>query len=166
MYVSGPDDKSQIIHDSIDKKLENSSNIVHSIPTARPLEGESASGIGSEIDKNVQPVHLRDISQTILREKVGSQPNSSKLQSDELTRMEEASTRQVEELEQIREGIQELVALMKPTGRGTQLSGYSDQMAGSTRDPRRPMHSATFAKMKYGKPGGNANGSIINNGEV
>ena len=165
-FYINPDDKTQTIHDSIDKKLENSSNIIHSVPTVRPLEGEPASGIGSEIDKNVQPVHLRDISQTILREKVGSQPSSGRLQSDELTRMEEASVRQVEELEQIRDGILELVALMKPTGRGAQLSGYSDQLAGSTKDPRRPMHSATFGKMKYGKPGGNANSSIINNGEV
>jgi hypothetical protein len=151
----------------MNKKLEENSNIMHSIPMVKPLETESASGLGTpDATSNVQPVHLRDISQTILRDKVSSQPTSGKLQSDELTRMEEASNRQVSELEQIREGINELVALMKPTGKGSQMSGYSDQISGSTKDPRRPMHSATFAKMKYGKPGGNANNSIINNGEV
>ena len=147
---------------SIDEGLSNLTvQQQHAIPTVRPLDMEEP-----EAGANVQPVHLRDISQTILRDKAANQPATGKLQSDELTRMEEASIRQVEELEQIKEGIHEMVALMKPTGRGSQASGYSDQIAGSTRDPRRPMHSATFGKMKYGKPGGNANSSVINNGEV
>ncbi|MFN9978761.1 MAG: hypothetical protein ACK53Y_02545, partial [bacterium] len=64
----------------------------------------------------MEPVHLRDITGTILRDRAGT--GSNKLQSDELSRMEESAYKQVEELEQIRQGIQELVSLMKPKGGG------------------------------------------------
>ena len=73
--------------------------------------------------------------------------------------MEETSYRQVEELEQIKQGINELVSLMKPKGGG--VAGPSNQVAGSTRDPRRPMNSATFGKMKFGYISGTANKDVI-----
>ena len=126
----------------------------HAIPAVRPGEGTPAA--------NVEPVHLRDITGTILRDRAGSGGN--KMQSDELSRMEEASYRQVSELEQIRQGIQELVSLMKPKGG---IVGNSDSTGpGSTKDPRRPMHAARFGKMKFGGAGGMANRSVVNNGEV
>lgn len=127
----------------------------HAIPAARPDQGTPAAG--------VEPVHLRDITGTILRDKAGSGGN--KLHSDELSRMEEASNRQVSELEQIRQGIQELVSLMKPKGGGL-VGGSGDAGPGNTKDPRRPMHAARFGKMKFGVPGGMANRSVVNNGEV
>jgi phage-related protein len=124
----------------------------HAIPVLKP-EAESVN--------DVQPIHLRDITDSILRERAGS--GGSKLQSDELSRMEEASYRQVEELEQIREGIREMVSLLKP--RGSSTIGDGAGTAGRTRDPKRPLHAANFGKMKYGKVGGNANRSLVNNGE-
>jgi len=110
----------------------------------------------------VEPVHLQDITGSILREKAGS--GGSKLQSDELSRMEETAYKQVEELEQIREGINELVSLMRP--RGSVIGSSGENGPGKTKDPRRPLHAVRFGKMKYGGVGGLANRSFVNNGEV
>jgi hypothetical protein len=143
---------------------------IHSIPTVHTMPGDAttattpigASPISSSATAEVEPVHLRDITGTILRERAGATGN--RLQSDELSRMEEASNRQVSELEQIRQGIQELVSLMKP--RGGTVGDSGDAGRGNTKDPRRPMHAARFGKMKFGVPGGLANRSIVNTGEV
>lgn len=144
---------------------------MHAIPMVRPLPGDATTAttpVGASLapadgPPSVEPVHLRDITGTILRDRAGA--GSNKLQSDELSRMEESAYKQVEELEQIRQGIQELVSLMKPKGGG--LAGSSDPMGpGHTKDPRRPMHAARFGKMKFGVPGGLANRSVVNTGEV
>jgi hypothetical protein len=111
---------------------------------------------------DVEPVHLRDITGSILRERAGS--GGSKLQSDELTRMEETAYKQVEELEQIRQGINELVSLMRP--KGSVVGSAGEAAPGHTKDPRRPLHAVRFGKMKYGKVGGLANRGFVNNGEV
>ena len=128
----------------------------HAVPIAKPSEGAD---VGS-----VQPVHMKDITGSILRDKAGTS-GRGKIQSDELSRIEEASLRQVNELEQIKEGISEMVALLKPKGTGV-VGGTGDMGPGRTKDPRRPLHAAQFGKMKYGKAGGNANRTLINNGEV
>ena len=128
----------------------------HAVPIAKPSE---SADVGS-----VQPVHMKDITGSILRDKAGTS-GRGKIQSDELSRIEEASLRQVDELEQIKEGISEMVALLKPKGTGV-VGGTGDMGPGRTKDPRRPLHSAQFGKMKYGKAGGNANRSLVNNGEV
>jgi hypothetical protein len=127
----------------------------HAVPFARPNQGGEVG--------DVQPVHLRDISDSILRDRAGSS-GTGKVQSDELSRIEEASFRQVEELEQIKQGITEMVSLLKPKGSGM-VGGSGETGSGNTRDPRRPLHAAKFGKMKYGKVGGNANRSLVNNGE-
>lgn len=130
----------------------------HAVPALK--EDEVSTGVGA-----VQPVHLRDITESILRDKTSAQAGTNKLQSDELARIEQASDQQVTELEQIKEGIREMVSLLKP--KGNSIAGDSDGIEGArTRDPRRPLHAAQFGKMKYGKPGGNANRALINNGEV
>ena len=146
------------LNTSIATKLETGG--VHSIPAVRPsgMDGDVSTTKDVSV-ANVQPLHLRDISQTILREKAGANSGGGKLQSDELTRMEDASHKQVDELEQIREGILELVALMKPRG-GSSLAADSNQVAGSTRDSRRPMGSAIYGKMRNGNPVSNANRSV------
>jgi len=128
----------------------------HAVPIAKPSEGAD---VGS-----VQPVHMKDITGSILRDKAGTS-GRGKIQSDELSKIEEASLRQVDELEQIKQGISEMVALLKPKGTGV-VGGTGDMGPGRTKDPRRPLHAAQFGKMKYGKAGGNANRSLINNGEV
>ena len=128
----------------------------HAVPIAKPSE---SADVGS-----VQPVHMKDITGSILRDKAGIS-GRGKIQSDELSKIEEASLRQVDELEQIKEGISEMVALLKPKGNGV-VGGTGDMGPGRTKDPRRPLHSAQFGKMKYGKAGGNANRSLVNNGEV
>jgi len=126
----------------------------HAVPAARPSQGED---VGS-----VQPVHLRDITGSVLRDRAGTS-GTGRVQSDELSRIEQASFRQVEELEQIRQGISDMVALLKP--KGGSVGGSDETGAGGTKDPRRPLHAARFGKMKYGKVGGNANRSLVNNGE-
>ena len=141
---------------------------INSVPTSMSVSSDSttATAVGPSGDSGVaqvEPVHLRDISGTILRDRAGTGGN--KLQSDELSRIEEVSYRQVDELEQIKAGIYELVSLMKP--KGSSVGGYTDEMAlASTKDPRRPMHAIRLGKMKYGKVGGQANRSFMNNGEV
>ena len=147
--------------DTASKKIETKSTAVatpvgqHAVPIAKPSEGAD---VGS-----VQPVHMKDITGSILRDKAGTS-GRGKIQSDELSKIEEASLRQVDELEQIKEGISEMVALLKP--KGTRVVGGTEDMGqGSTKDPRRPLHAARFGKMKYGKVAGNANRSLVNNGE-
>jgi hypothetical protein len=147
-------------------KIQN----IHSVPMIHAMPGDAttattpvgAGPMSSSATADVEPVHLRDITGTILRDRAGASGN--RLQSDELSRMEEASNRQVSELEQIRQGIQELVSLMRPSG-GV-VGGSGEMGAGSNKDPRRPMHAARFGKMKFGVPGGLANRSVVNTGEV
>jgi hypothetical protein len=128
----------------------------HAIPVARATDDDV------EVN-NVQPVHLRDITESILRDKTSAQAGANKLQSDELTRMEEVANKQVEELTQIKEGIQQVVQLLTPS---SGVAGASpEQMAGSTKDPRRPLHAIALGKMKYKGPGETANRSLVNNGE-
>ena len=140
---------------------------INSVPTAISVSGDSTTATSAPTDAEsgvarVEPVHLRDIGGTILRDRAGSGGN--KMQSDELSRIEEVSYRQLSELEQMRQGIQDLVSLMKPKGSSIVGSG-EDAGPGKTKDPRRPMHAVRFGKMKYGKIGGNANRSFVNNGE-
>jgi len=148
--------------DAASKKIETNSTAVatpvgqHAVPIAKPSEDAD---VGS-----VQPVHLKDITGSILRDKAGTS-GTGKIQSDELSRIEEASFRQVDELEHIKQGINEMVALLKPKGTGV-VGGTGDMGPGRTKDPRRPLHAAQFGKMKYGKAGGNANRALVNNGEV
>jgi hypothetical protein len=152
------------LNTSIDGSLSGSQDLLnkHAIPMANPTDVEARPITNTTTD--VQPVHLRDIGQTILREKTSANSGTGKLQSDELTRMEETAYKQVEELEQIKEGINELVALMRPRG-SSSVAGASNQIAGSTKDPRRPMQSAVFGKMKFGYPSGTANKDVLRTGE-
>jgi hypothetical protein len=133
----------------------------HAVPTINPTQSDSGSnGVGG-----VQPIHLRDITESILREKATSEGSGNKLQSDELARMEETSEQQVDELGQIREGIFQLVSLLKPTG-GTAPVGTPSQMETSTKDPRMPMHALIFGKMKGGRISKNGNRGWTETGEV
>jgi hypothetical protein len=127
----------------------------HAIPVVHPEQNDQIN--------NVQPTHLNDISESILRDRAGSSGQTGRLQSDELSRIEEASVRQVEELEQIKQGITEMVTLLKP--KGVRVGGTDEMGAGRTKDPRRPLHAAKFGKMKYGKAGGTANRNTVNDGE-
>jgi hypothetical protein len=126
----------------------------HAVPILRAEEDADVNG--------VQPVHLRDITESILRDKVGADAGTNKVQSDELARMEKVANDQYAELQQIREGIQEMVTLLKPSG--TNIAGDSEMAAGRTKDPRKPYHASIYGKMKYGQPGGNANRAVVNDG--
>jgi hypothetical protein len=127
----------------------------HYIPMVNPTDVESPAS-------NVQPMHLRDVGQTILRDRVSS--SGSKMQSDELSRMEDVNYSQLQELEQIKQGITELVALMKPTGNSS--SGSSEEpITGSTKNLRIPRQSSKYGRIKYGKPSGNSNRDMINIGK-
>lgn len=129
----------------------------HAIPIARTSDQE-------DTVNGVQPVHLRDISDTILRDRTSTQAGTNKLQSDELTRMEEVANKQVQELTEIKEGIKQVVHLLTP--KGTSIAGQSsEQMEGRTKDPRRPLHAVAMGKMKYKGPGSTANRATINTGE-
>lgn len=112
---------------------------------------------------SMQPNHPNDVGEAILRNKTSADAGSPRIKSNELVAIEQASSRQVELQEEMAEGIRELVTLMKPTG-GSVISSL-DQQQSSTKGKRRPMHSAQFGTLKYGKPGGNANRGIINIGE-
>lgn len=122
-----------------------------------------ASAQASTSQASMQPYHPADIAESILRERTSAEAGTPNFKSPELVAIEEASYQQVETLEEIAEGIHELVALMKP--RGNSIVGSTDQQTASTRGKRRPMHSAQYGTLKYGKPGGNANRQVINDGE-
>jgi hypothetical protein len=127
----------------------------HAVPMLRP-EGESDVGA-------VQPMHLRDITESILRDKTSAQAGTNKLQSDELSRIEEASNQQVDELIRVRESIDKLVDLMRP--KGSVLEGGGGSGPGSTRDPKTPVHAALFGNSRYGRVGDSENRSLVNPGK-
>ena len=126
----------------------------HAIPILKSEEDADVNG--------VQPVHLRDITDSILRDKVGASAGTNKVQSDELARMEKVANDQYVELQQIREGIYEMVALLRPSG--TSIAGDSEMASAKTKNRRKGNQSSIYGKMKYGQPGGNANRAVINDG--
>lgn len=120
----------------------------HAIPVMREEE-ESVS--------QVQPVHLRDIAESILKDKVSGDAGTGKLQSDELARMEEIANRQYAEMQQIREGIQEMVSLLKPSG---DIVGGGVGESPKTKFAREHVRPTVYGQMIDGKPGGGANRSV------
>jgi hypothetical protein len=108
-------------------------------------------------------MHLRDITESILRDKTSAQAGTNKLQSDELSRIEEASNQQVDELIRVRESIDKLVDLMRP--KGSVLEGGGGSGPGSTRDPKTPVHAALFGNSRYGRVGDSENRSLVNPGK-
>jgi len=131
--------------------------------------GSAISYFGNEPETatplDMQPAPLTDVGQSIVKERTSSQAGVGKLQSDELTRMEEASNKQVSELEQINQGIQDLVGFMRPTGGGATESSSSDAIIGDTKNTRVPRNSPIFGTMKYGYASGGPNRQIINDGK-
>jgi hypothetical protein len=150
-----PDKAAQASLSAVESKSLNVATPVgqHAIPVVKPEDDVS----------DVQPVHLRDISQTMLRDRASTNVGSRQLHSDELTRIQEASDEQVYELQRIREAMENLASYMKPTGA---TIGSSETSPGSTRDPRRPLHAALYGRRKYSQPGGNAARALVNDGEV
>ena len=134
---------------------------------ASPNDSLATSAAEVSTVAEVTPAPLTDIGDRIVKERTSSQAGLGKLQSDELTRMEEASYKQVSELEQIREGINELVGLMRPTGGGSEVTGETGGGAGAggTRNTRVPRNSPLFGVMKYGYATGGPNKQIINDGK-
>ena len=120
----------------------------HAIPAMR----EDEEGVS-----NVQPVHLRDIADSILRDKTGGESGAGKLQSDELTRMEEVANKQYTEMQQIREGIQEMVRILKPSSE--KVSGGVDHDP-RTSFARKHVNPSIFGQMRDGKPGSGPNRSV------
>jgi hypothetical protein len=104
----------------------------------------------------VQPVHLRDIADSILKDKVSGESGTSKLQSDELARMEEIANRQYAEMQQMREGIQEMVAIFKSSG----PVGSAPQESQRTKFFRNHVKPTVFGQMTDGKPGSGPNRSV------
>jgi len=126
----------------------------HAVPMLKP-EGESDVGA-------VQPMHLRDITNTILRDKAGSQAEAGKLPVKELAGIEDASNEQVDRLGLIKDAINKLVDLMTP--KGSSVVGDDGGKAGSTKDSMMPVHAGLFGNSRYGRVGDSANRSVVNNG--
>jgi hypothetical protein len=119
----------------------------HAIPAMREDEDNVSS---------VQPVHLRDISDSILRDKTGSESGNNRLQSDELTRMEEVANKQYTEMQQIKEGIQEMVKILRPSSEPVK-SGVDDDPR--TSFARKHVNPSIYGQMRDGKPGSGPNRS-------
>ena len=126
----------------------------HAVPMLRP-EGESDVGA-------VQPVHLEGITNSILRNKAGTQSDTGKLPVKELAGIEEASNEQVDQLILVKDAINKLVNLMTP--KGSVVDGGGGSGPGNTRDPRTPMQASLFGNSRYGRVGDSANRSLVNNG--
>ena len=150
--------ESEILTNNMNDKIESGQVIgpQHYIPMVNPTDFESPAS-------NVQPMHLRDVGQTILRDRVSS--SGSKMQSDELSRMEDVNYSQLQELEQIKQGITELVALMKPTGNSSSSGNSEEPTTGGTKNLRLPRQSSKYGRIKYGKPSGHPNRDMINIGK-
>jgi hypothetical protein len=160
----------QIGEDNLLTSIEKTSSAMDamSAAVATPVGEHAIPVLRSEEDSagDVQPVHLRDITETILREKTSAQAGTGKLQSDELTRLEVVANQQVTELVEIKKGVQKMVDLLTPTGGGG-IVGSSDMMAnGSTRDPRNPLRASRYGRMKHLVPSDMGDRSVTNNGEV
>lgn len=102
-----------------------------------------------------------DIVDNLTRDRASADAGSPSFKSDELSRIDEVTQKQLDTLSDIRDDIRELINIWKPKG----SAGSSGLPPAPTRDPRRPMNAAQYGELKYGKPGGNANRNIINDGE-
>ena len=132
----------------------DSSSAYHSTPVGQhaiPAMKEDEDGVAQ-----VQPVHLRDIAESILKDKVGGESGTSKLQSDELARMEEIANKQYAEMQQMREGIQEMVSIFKSSGTVGSSSGESPK----TKFFRNHVKPTVYGQMTDGKPGSGPNRSV------
>ena len=134
----------------------DSASAYHSTPVGRHavpvMRDENDGGVSQ-----VQPVHLRDIAESILKDKVGGEAGTGKLQSDELARMEEIANNQYAEMQQIREGIQEMVSLLKPSG---SVVGSGAGESPKTKFAREHVRPTVYGQMTDGKPGGGPNRSV------
>lgn len=118
----------------------------HAVPVMKEDEGVSS----------VQPVHLRDISESILKDKVESEAGSGKIQSDELVGIEELSNMQYEEMRQIREGIETMISLLRPSG----TVGSEQESAMSGRAVRKSVNPTVYGQLRNGQPGSGANKAV------
>jgi hypothetical protein len=161
----------QIGEDNLFTSMERTSSAMdaHSAALATPVGQHAVPVLRSEEDSagDVQPVHLRDITESILREKTSAQAGTGKLQSDELTRLEVVANQQVAELVEIKKGINKMVDLLTPTGGGAGVVGSSEAASkGSTKDPKNPLRASRYGLMKYLTPGDIGDRIMVNNGEV
>jgi hypothetical protein len=103
---------------------------------------------------SVQPIDpRRTYEESMLRDKAESESGSGKLQSDELARIEEVSYEQFQETHLMREGIEELVRMMKASG--SVGSGVDhEKRTDSTKTHFRPNR---YGKIQDGKPGAGPN---------
>ena len=106
--------------------------------------------------------HLEGITNSILRNKAGSQSEAGKLPVKELAGIEDASNEQVDRLGLIKDAINKLVDLMTP--KGSVIEGGGGAGSGSNKDPRTPIQAAIFGNSRYGRVGDSANRSIVNDG--
>lgn len=119
----------------------------HAVPVMRDEEGAA----------DVQPVHLRDIAESILRDRAGSEAGNGKLQSDELVGIEEVSNKQYEEMRQIREGIETMIGLLRPSA-GT--VGTEQGPAGKSTTTKRNVTPTVYGQLRNGQPGSGANKAV------
>jgi len=160
----------QIGEENLFTSMERTSSAMDAMSAAlaTPVGQHAVPVLRSEEDSagDVQPVHLRDITESILREKTSAQAGTSKLQSDELTRLEVVANQQVAELVEIKKGINKVADLLTPTG-GAGVVGSSEAASkGSTKDPKNPLRASRYGLMKYLTPGDIGDRSMVNNGEV
>jgi hypothetical protein len=161
----------QIGEENLFTSMERTSSAMDAMSAAlaTPVGQHAVPVLRSEEDSagDVQPVHLRDITDSILREKTSAQAGTGKLQSDELTRLEVVANQQVAELVEIKKGINKMVDLLTPTGGGAGVVGSSEAASkGSTKDPKNPLRASRYGLMKYLTPGDIGDRIMVNNGEV
>jgi hypothetical protein len=107
-----------------------------------------------------QPTQRHDVESTMMRERATTNNTATSLRTDELSSIDAASQDQVNKLIEIEEGIQELVALMKPNN----VVGAGEAPRPSTALDTLPVQSPQYGVWKYGKPGGGPSRNVVNDG--
>ena len=128
-----------------------------SLQQATPVGQHAIPVMKEDVAGDVQPVHLRDISESILREKAGNDAGNRKLQSDELVGIEEVNNKQYEEMRQIREGIETMIGLLKPSANTV---GTEQGSVAKSRSAKRNVTPTVFGQLRNGQPGSGANKAV------
>jgi hypothetical protein len=131
---------------------------IMSVPLARQTTETGA------MEPQVRSAPIADAYDRIRQEQAGAEAGSPKLQSSELSAIQEASMKQVDHLAHINETLEAIKGLLTPK-EGTSLSGRSPApIKGSTTPNTTSLGSTDFGKWQFGRNAGNASNQVINDG--
>jgi len=136
----------------------NALSAITTLPFASQVDDEGVA------QPQVESAPLTDVYDRMHQEQIGAEAGPTKLNSSELTAIEDASMQQVDHLATMSETLVEIKGLLTPNT-GSSLSGKSpQQLQGSTAPNTTTYGSTDYGKWQFGRHAGNAANQVINDG--